>query len=162
MDNQSQPLYRRVWNSLINPDSIELEEVLDAGEDAQHLDNFLLKGLFEILTIISSFYFKWVFSSSLFFLFSRMFSCSRLETSTPPTRIENYYFLIKSKKIFSTEWKKLIQNVVLEHREYLLQQTRVHGRRSPNWAWPACSAWSRGAYSNPGVCFKVQLLYPHT
>jgi len=58
MDNQSQPLYRRVWNSLINPDSIELEEVLDAGEDAQHLDNFLLKGLFEILTIISSFYFK--------------------------------------------------------------------------------------------------------
>jgi len=58
MDNQSQPLYRRVWNSLINPDSIELEEVLDAGEDAQHLDNFLLEGLFEILTIISSFYFK--------------------------------------------------------------------------------------------------------
>ena len=41
-------VYSWIWNSLVNPDSVQLQEALDAGEDAQHLESLLLHDLFKM------------------------------------------------------------------------------------------------------------------
>ncbi len=95
-DNRNQPFDRWLCNSLVNPDCIKLEEVLYSGKDTQHLDN--------LKAFLIMFFFFLQMSFSKLFNFLEYFLPHA--SSRPPLhrpRVKNYYFLIKSKKIFSTE-----------------------------------------------------------
>ena len=93
-----------IWNSLVNPDCIELEEVLDAGEDAQHLDNFLFEGLFvmiffSLIPFLYEFFKAHIFFTTVSNAFLAQFAPRDLH-STDPYRKLLFFDQIK-KNIFN-------------------------------------------------------------